>query len=172
MGALMAELTASVKHAATARNKDRSITDAPSLMTNSGSHSRDFAASVGFKFPVERNRLPSQAAHRCGLDRHSLAQLQRGHLVLSAGLETGLNVKQPLAAPETKQHAAFLGTNEQHGFVVEVDEVTPLHDFFQRCGTTHAFAQRFDTFAAPSAKCSDVRVGGSPAGLVFFTPSP
>jgi len=93
----------------------------------------------------------------CGLLKgRMLPQLKRCHLVPPAWLEPGLDVPQPLTAPEAEQNPAGLCSNEKHRPIGEIHEMTPFDGLgYGRCSQSRC-TQGPDIELLPVREGSDV----------------
>jgi len=107
---------------------------------------------------VERDGRLGEAPHRDRADLRAVTQFDRGHFVLSAGLQSLVDVPQALAAPEAEQDASFLGADQQDRTVRKVDEMPPFDHLVKRSTPEHGRAHGLDANPLPAAQRRDVGV--------------
>src|SRR5688572_25554055 len=78
---------------------------------------------------IEPDCLADQSLRNRGIDGRAVAKLQRLHLIFAGAGHARLDVEQPLAAPEAKQHAFAIRPDQEGGSVRYVDEVAPFDGF-------------------------------------------
>ena len=152
-------LVTSVKPAATAREGGAALSDRATMTSATLSRLRRHNLGRIADLLVECDGLSGETSDNRRPDCHALAEFERRHLVLAAGLEPRLDLAKPLAAPEAEQHALVLGADQQHRAVRRIDEMAPFHRLVESRGLAHGAAQHLDAGAPPAGERADVGVG-------------